>query len=71
MARHKDATWNLDDSPGFPGAQLAALMDIRDELKQIKGLLQCHRIPRGLDAMVRLDKRMAKRNPLKRGRTKT
>lgn len=33
MARHKDATWNLNTPPGIDGAALAALMDIRDELK--------------------------------------
>lgn len=45
MARHKDAVWTLDDkSPGFPGAQLGVLMDLRDELKEIKSsqMLQCN-----------------------------
>jgi hypothetical protein len=26
---------------GYPGAQLAVLMDIRDELKNLNGLLRC------------------------------
>lgn len=44
MARYKDLVWVLDDkSPGFPGAQLGVLMDLRDELKEIKRsqMLQC------------------------------
>lgn len=44
MARHKDANWNLEyPSPSMDTAQLATLMDLRDELKEIKRsqMLQC------------------------------
>lgn len=42
MARHKDTNWNLETPhPGMNGATLAVLMDIRDELKMLNGLLHC------------------------------
>lgn len=44
MARHKDAEWNLpQQSPSYDCAQLGVLMDLRDELKEIKRsqMLQC------------------------------
>lgn len=31
MSRHKDASWSVQDTPTIEGAQLAVLMDIRDE----------------------------------------
>lgn len=72
MARHKDATWNLKNTPGMDGAQLAALMDIRDELKKLNSLLHCpnfQAIPFKLDAIrkevARTDRRLAKKYPLK------
>ena len=42
--RHKDARWTIRDSGNgvsFDGAQLAVLMDIRDELKLLNQLLHC------------------------------
>lgn len=41
------------------------LMDIRTELHIIKNILSCYRIPKALDATVRIDKRLAKRISLK------
>jgi hypothetical protein len=34
------------------GAQLAVLMDIRDELQAINAKLDCYRVPRALDALI-------------------
>lgn len=43
MARHKDSEWNIPGNDyGYPGATLAVLMDIRDELKRINQRLDCH-----------------------------
>lgn len=46
MARFKDVNWNLAQAPGGAPAtweqvQLALLMDIRDELRRLNGLLHC------------------------------
>lgn len=41
MTRHKDACWDLPTPPGMGGAQIAVLMDIRDELKKLNDLLGC------------------------------
>jgi hypothetical protein len=67
MARHRDINWNLPDRL-ITADQVtwALLMDIRDELKTIRGLLSCYRIPRAMEAVVRLDKRMAKTRKLSR-----
>lgn len=57
--RRKDVVWNTGDAgqhPTWDGAKLAVLMDIRDELKQLNGLLNCPSfisIPRKLDAIQR------------------
>lgn len=44
--RRKDVSWNIscsaDGSLSFEGAQLAVLMDIRDELKKLNGVIGCH-----------------------------
>jgi hypothetical protein len=39
--RHKDADWNLGEKPTWDGAQLAVLMDLRDEIKRLNSLLYC------------------------------
>lgn len=72
MARHKNTDWNLSEQPSYDGAQLAVLMDIRDathavhdELKRLNQLLYCQNfinIPRTLKT---IDKRLAKKVPLK------
>ena len=45
MARNKDLNWNLKDSIGnnatYDDAQLAILMDLRDELKHLNSILDC------------------------------
>jgi len=57
MARHKDGNWNLNDPVKTWGELHAALlMDIRDELKKLNGLLHCQNfiaIPRKLDEIRR------------------
>lgn len=44
--RQKDKQWAVcgahDTGATFEGAQLAVLMDIRDELKRLNLLLHCH-----------------------------
>jgi len=72
MARHRDSNWELDTPPSIPGAQLAVLMDIRDELKALNKLLGCQNflaIPhtlRSIDrTMVRAERRLAKHIPLR------
>lgn len=63
--RYLNHQWRVSDHPNMDGAALCVLMDIRDELQAIKRLMGCYRIPRALDAMARLDKRMALKNPLR------
>ncbi len=65
--RWKDQCWQINESlpMSLQGAQLAVLMDIRDELKRLNGLLGCQNflnIPREL-RQIRLNttKRKAKR----------
>lgn len=56
--RKKNINWsigtNSDGTTPAHDAHLAVLMDIRDELRTIRQLAQCYRIPRGLDAMIEL-----------------
>lgn len=73
--RRKNVNWTTcrdDGGISFDGAQLAVLMDIRDELQAIRRRLDCPRIPQALDAAVeaaaatkRIDKRLAKKVPLR------
>lgn len=53
--RRKNVSWSLavnpDNSVPHHDAQLAVQMDIRDALLRIVSLLECHRIPRALDAL--------------------
>ncbi len=57
--RCKNFNWSVratDDTTLFDGAQLAVLMDIRDELRQLNRVFECHnflRIPRVLDSIRR------------------
>jgi hypothetical protein len=73
MARHKhaDVAWMLPAATSYDVAQLAVLMDIRDELQALRRLAQCHRIPRALDAMTELgiEARRRKRAAAKRRKT--
>jgi hypothetical protein len=63
------ATPEANDKFQWEHVQLEVLMDIREELRTIRRLAQCGRIPRALDTIVRIDKRLAKRINLKKGTT--
>jgi hypothetical protein len=56
--RRKNVSWHVCqngvESLSFDAAQLAVLMDIRDELQTLNQLAGCFRIPRALDAMIEL-----------------
>jgi hypothetical protein len=56
--RRKNGNWMLNpDARGCvttQDAQLAVLMDIRDELQRINQFLGCYRIPKALDAAIEL-----------------
>ncbi|WP_448043766.1 hypothetical protein [Bradyrhizobium liaoningense] len=72
-SRHKNANWTLPTSGvSYAGAQLAVLMDIRDELQAINRALGCYRIPRALDAMhdLGVEARRRKRLAAKRRQAK-
>lgn len=62
MARHKDANWNCGGDGGqtvtYEQARLAVLMDIRDELKALNRVMQCHNVREGFIALQRMDRRM-------------
>lgn len=53
--RKKNTNWKLhvnqDGTVPNHDAQLAVLMDLRDELQSLNRLANCYRIPRALDAM--------------------
>lgn len=54
--RHKNTNWNCLPAPSFDSAQLAVLMDIRDELQTLNRVFQCSaflEIPRVLRAIRR------------------
>jgi hypothetical protein len=43
--RHKNSNWRCNspgEAPSFNGAQLAVLMDIRDEIQRLNSLLHCN-----------------------------
>jgi hypothetical protein len=68
MARHKNVDWNL---PGpnvetWEQAQVAVLMDIRDELKALNATLACYRVRRMCDDINRIERRIAKNMPLRK-----
>jgi hypothetical protein len=62
-SRYKNYNWNVDEAAQkWPShVKIALLMDIRDTLQSIDAKLGCHRIPKALDAVARLDRRMAKK----------
>ena len=65
--RLKNIVWNIHpESDGvypFEGAQLAILMDIRDELQQLNRLLQCSNF---IDIPLRLDEIVINTRPKRR-----
>lgn len=76
MARLKDVNWNLPEgTPSSTGGRThsweaihaALLMDIRDELKALNQTLGCYRVARMCDDINRIDRRLQKHMPLKKG----
>lgn len=70
--KHKDVDWQVPE--GDNGAvktwdyvQLCVLLDIRDELKQLNATLGCYRVGRMTDDVARIDRRLAKHLPLRKG----
>ena len=62
MARKKNREWNcgeLSDTT-FDQAQLAVLMDIRDELQELNATLNCWRFQEMPTVLKRIDKRLLK-----------
>lgn len=67
MARRKDVDWFVEASnPSIDGAQLAVLMDLRDELKTLNRLLHCWRFQAIPVTLSRIDSRIAKNMPLRK-----
>ena len=67
--RRKNANWALaayPEPPGIDGAQLAVLMDIRDELQQLVGLLGCKNAVDIPNILRRIDVNTTKRKHTKR-----
>lgn len=62
--RHKNTNWsicrNADDSVSWDGAQLAVLMDIRDELQQLNRVFSCHNAQDIPNILRRIDKNTKK-----------
>lgn len=69
--RQKNWNWIVSDDGKFARsvehAQLAVLMDIRDELQAVNRLLGCHRVPRALDDLNSLGQ-WARRKPKRKKR---
>lgn len=66
-SREKNADWTLPvQGRTWEHVHAALLMDIRDELQSIVRLLNCHRIPRALDAVVAMHKQGVKRRTVKK-----
>jgi hypothetical protein len=63
MGRRKDANWEVpENSVTTEQAQLAVLMDIRDELKSLnRNLMNAHQISGIARDVARIDKRISKR----------
>jgi hypothetical protein len=75
MARHKNVDWKLPDGPmqNWEQVYTAVLMDIRDELQALNRKLDCpgvratmlNHIPSAASSLRRIDKRLAKKVPLR------
>ena len=73
MARFKNSDWNLPETPigghaTWDAVKVAVLMDIRDELQRLNGVIGCAnfiRIPRVLDQIVANTKKPGRRKKKK------
>ena len=68
MTRYKNAEWNCGNHEvqSVAHAQLAVLMDIRDELQALNRIFQCHNflaIPQKLDAIAKNTQKKKRRAP--------
>lgn len=73
MRKHKDVDWTLPTSQtgaltDWQKVEVAVLMDIRDQLRELNETLRCYRVRRMCDDVNRIDRRLAKHMPLKGGR---
>ena len=71
MARRKDVNWSVpeaDQAIYFEQAQLAVLMDIRDELKAVNTSLGCFRVRHALDNLNSVATDLRRRDRLRRKR---
>lgn len=73
--RRKNFAWNVREKGQTANTtdmnrQLAVLMDIRDELQKLNSLLHCHNFTSLPQVLRRMDRRLAKDRPLKKGRAK-
>jgi hypothetical protein len=70
---HANADWKLPTTESgaltdWQMVEIAVLMDIRAELRALNEKLSCFRVRRALDDLNRIDRRIAKHMPLKKGR---
>jgi len=70
--RHRNRDWELPEKMTWELVAVAVLLDIRGELRTIRSLAQCYRVPRALDAMIELgaEARRKKRAAAKRRKAK-
>ena len=73
MPRCKDNEWNVDSCPQSGKAATALLMDLRDELKKLNRVFECHNfvaMPREIarlrKTVDRLERRIARKVPLRK-----
>lgn len=71
--KHAHVDWKLPEGQNgalldWQKVELAVLMDIRDELKQLNATLGCYRVARMSDDIHRIDRRLQKHMPLPKGR---
>lgn len=60
--------WETPEDYRWEHVAIEVLQDIRNELQAINRRLSCFRIPRALDAVQRIDKRLSETRKLKGGR---
>ncbi len=78
MARHRDANWTVSENCSHAEAQLCVLMDIRDELKNVRAELagirnwsNCWRVGKALSALDTMGREARRCERLRRKKNKT
>jgi hypothetical protein len=71
--RHRNQDWQLPEKMTWELVAVALLLDIRGELRTIRSLAQCYRVPRALDALIEqgAEARRKKRAAAKRRKAKS